>query len=160
MISLQFTGKQLNLHIFKTGCLLEPFVQTSLISFYNKYKLIDDTHKVFDEIHESHRLNVSYNALIYGYVLNFSAKDVMILFNKMRELGLAINESTIFGLVPLCGVSENLELGMYVHYFCVKFILDVDIFVGNCLLTMYANCGEVNFARKLFNNVPGKQLIT
>ncbi|EEF32045.1 pentatricopeptide repeat-containing protein, putative [Ricinus communis] len=107
-LSLPFTGEQLHSHVFKTGCLLEPFVQTALISMYGRCALIDNARKVFDE-------------------------------NRQSRI---------------------LEVGMSIHGFCVKFGLVMDMSVGNCLLTMYVKCGEVGSARKLFNDIPGKGLIT
>eukprot|EP00257_Ricinus_communis_P027689 XP_025015103.1 putative pentatricopeptide repeat-containing protein At3g11460, mitochondrial [Ricinus communis] len=159
-LSLPFTGEQLHSHVFKTGCLLEPFVQTALISMYGRCALIDNARKVFDENRQSSKLTVCYNALISGYAMNCRVKDAVLLFNDMRELGVEINGVTMLGLVPLCGVPGILEVGMSIHGFCVKFGLVMDMSVGNCLLTMYVKCGEVGSARKLFNDIPGKGLIT
>ncbi|CAK7341853.1 unnamed protein product [Dovyalis caffra] len=159
-VSLPTTGKQLHCHIIKTGCLLEPFVQTSLISMYCKCSLIDNARKVFDENPQSRKLTVCYNALLSGYALNSRVKDAVVLFCEMRELGVEINGVTMLGLVPVCGVPGNLGLGMCVHSFCVKFGLDMDSSIGNCLLTMYVKTGEIDCGRKLFNENPRKGLIT
>lgn len=159
-LSLPITGKQLHCHVFKTGCLLEPFVQTSLISMYGKCSLIDNARKLFDENPQSRKLTVCYNSLLSGYALNSRVKDVVVLFCEMRELGVEINGVTMLGLVQPCGIPGNLGLGMCVHGFCVKFGLDMDASVGNCLLTMYVKSGEIDCGRKLFDEMPRKGLIT
>ncbi|KAJ4831004.1 putative pentatricopeptide repeat-containing protein, mitochondrial [Turnera subulata] len=159
-LSLPFTGKQLHCHVLKTGCSPEPFLLTSLISMYCRLGSVESARQVFDENRHSSKLTVCYNALVSGYALNSRAKDAVLLFRQMREFGVAINGVTILGLVPVCGVPGSLELGMAVHGCCVKLGLDVETAVGNCLLTMYAKCGEIGCARKWFDEMPRKGLIT
>ncbi|KAG5243983.1 pentatricopeptide repeat-containing protein [Salix suchowensis] len=137
-LSLPITGKQLHCHVVKSGCLLEPFCS-----------LIDNARQVFDENPQSRNITVCYNSLLSGYALKSRVKDVVVLFCEMRGLGVEINGVTMLGLVQPCGIPGNLGLGMCVHGFCVKFGLDMDSSVGNCLLTMY-----------LFNEMPRKGLIT
>ncbi|KAF2289721.1 hypothetical protein GH714_038236 [Hevea brasiliensis] len=160
VLSLPTTGKQLHGHVIKTGCLFEPFVQTSLISMYGKCFLIDNARKVFDENPHSSKLMVCYNALISGYAFNLRVKETVSLFSEMREIGVEINGVTLLGLIPICGLPGNLELGMSVHACCTKLGFDADLSIGNCLLTMYVKCGEIDSARKLFNDMPEKGLIT
>lgn len=154
------SGAQLHCHVIKTGCKREPFVQTSLISFYCKCSSVDRARKVFDESGESRKLTVCYNALISGYTLNSRFYDGVVLFCKMREAGVSVNSVTMLGLVPLCTLPVHLGLGMCLHGCCVKFGLDTHNSVANCLLTMYVKCGAVHFALELFNLMPEKGLIT
>ncbi|CAL1389606.1 unnamed protein product [Linum trigynum] len=75
VLSLPVTGEQLHGQAITTGCLLEPFVQTSLISMYCKCNFVDVARQVFDENPLSRKLTVCYNALIAGYALNLRTKD-------------------------------------------------------------------------------------
>lgn len=127
---------------------------------YGKCSLIDNARQVFDENPQSRKLTVCYNSLLSGYALKSRVKDVVVLFCEMRGLGVEINGVTMLGLVQPCGIPGNLGLGMCVHGFCVKFGLDMDSSVGNCLLTMYVKSGEIDCGRKLFNEMPRKGLIT
>lgn len=115
---------------------------------------------MFDENPRSRNSTVCYNALISGYTLNSEFSEGVVLFRKMRELGVAVNSVTVLGLIPGCTESMYLALGMCFHGFCVKNGLDVDFSVGNCLLTMYVKCGSVQCARRLFDAMPEKGLIT
>ncbi len=49
---------------------------------------------------------------------------------------------------------------MCLHDCCVKVVLDSNMSVSNCLLTMYVKCGVVAYARELFNAMPKKGLST
>ncbi|KAH7554090.1 hypothetical protein JRO89_XS12G0109100 [Xanthoceras sorbifolium] len=159
-LSLPFVGSLLHCHVVKSGCDPEPFVLTSLISMYCKCALMDSARKVFDENTQSMKLTVCYNALIAGYVLNLRNCDAVLLFNKMRELGVEINAVTMLGLIPACAGPRYLWLGMCIHCCCVKSGLGVDLSVANCLVTMYLKCGSVDSGRSLFNEIPEKGLIT
>ncbi|XP_031258183.1 putative pentatricopeptide repeat-containing protein At3g11460, mitochondrial [Pistacia vera] len=160
VLSLPFPGSQIHCHVIKTGCELEPFVVTSLISLYCKCALLDSAHKVFDESSKVMKLTVCYNALISGYVLNSCVIDAVLLFGKMGEVGVERNAVTMLGLLPICLVPGFLWLGMCLHCLCVKMGLDFALSVANCLVTMYVKCGSVEYGRKLFNGMPEKGLIT
>ncbi|CAN1141907.1 Putative pentatricopeptide repeat-containing protein At3g11460, mitochondrial [Linum perenne] len=71
---------------------------------------------------------------------------------KSRELTVCYN-------ALIAGYSLNMR-GVCVHCFCMKLGLNLDLSVGNGLLSMYLRCGEINSARKLFDEIPGKGLIT
>lgn len=159
-LSLPLAGTQLHGHVVKTGCGLEPFVQTSLISMYCKCSIIDSARKVFDENPYARNLTVCYNALIAGYSLNSRFSDAVFLFREMRKEGVSVGAVTMLGLITLCTGPIHLGFGTCLHAFGVRFGLDGDLSVGNCLLTMYARCGSVDLARKFFEGMPEKGLIT
>ncbi|XP_015898638.3 putative pentatricopeptide repeat-containing protein At3g11460, mitochondrial [Ziziphus jujuba] len=159
-LSLLVTGKLLHGHVVKTGCEPEPFVQTSLISMYCRCSLIKNARRVFEDNDSSRKLTVCYNALISGYTSNSKISDAVLLFRRMREAGLSVNSVTMLGLIPGCIDPVHLGLGMCLHGCIIKSGLDIDLSVGNCLLTMYVKCGSVDYARSVFDEMPGKGLIT
>ncbi|PRQ43988.1 putative tetratricopeptide-like helical domain, DYW domain-containing protein [Rosa chinensis] len=159
-LSLPLTGSLLHSHVVKTGCEPDPFVQTSLVSMYCKCRSTDDARKVFDENPHSRKLTVCYNALISGHASNSKFRDAVSLFRRMREEGVEVNSVTMLGLIPGCVAPVHLSLGMCLHGSSVKCGFDVDLSVRNCLLTMYVKCGSIDNARKMFNAMPEKGLIT
>ncbi|XP_059646672.1 putative pentatricopeptide repeat-containing protein At3g11460, mitochondrial [Cornus florida] len=159
-LSLPIFGQQLHAHVVKTGCQSEPFVQTALISMYCKCYSVDNAGKLFDENPQSRKLTVCYNALIAGYAHNSQFSNAIILFCGMRSLGVSVNAVTMLGLIPGCTVAMHLGFGMSLHCCTVQCGLDTDISVENCLLSMYIRCGSVELARKLFDEIPQKGLIT
>ncbi|XP_006341234.1 putative pentatricopeptide repeat-containing protein At3g11460 [Solanum tuberosum] len=158
-LALPITGKQLHCHVIKLGCEFEPFVQTALISMYCRCKLTEFAQKVFDEMPQRN-LTVCYNALISGYVQNGNFLNGFLLFSEMRLRGVLFNAVTVLGLVPGCTASRYLWLGMSLHCLNVKCGLVNDLAIVNCLLTMYVRCASMELARKLFDHIPGKGLIT
>ncbi|OMO68342.1 hypothetical protein COLO4_29708 [Corchorus olitorius] len=159
-LSLPLSGHQLHCHVIKTGCSLEPFVLTSQISMYCKFNSLTSARKVFDENTISNQLIVCCNALISGYALRDRGFDAIDLFCRMREMGVSINSVTMLGLVPVFSEPEHFSVGMFFHGCCMKLGLNLDFSVFNCLLTMYVKCGAVESGRKLFDEMPEKDLIT
>ncbi|KAK4419396.1 putative pentatricopeptide repeat-containing protein, mitochondrial [Sesamum alatum] len=101
-LSLPLPGVQLHCHVIKCGCHSEPFVQTALISMYCRFSLLEKAYNVFDEIPDSDRLTVCYNALISGFVQKNRLPHGLVLLNEMRGKGVSLNEVTLLGLVPGC----------------------------------------------------------
>ena len=111
-LSLPISDSQLHCHVIKTGCNPDPFVQTSLILMYCRCSSIEYARKVFDENGESRKLTICYNVLISRYTSNSRFYDGVLLFRKMREVGLSVDSVTMLGLVPLCMLSMHLSFGM------------------------------------------------
>lgn len=120
----------------------------------------DTAYKLFDESPKSWELTVCYNALISGYVQDSQFSNGLLLFREMRSRGVAFNAVTVLGLVPGCTVPTHLELGMSLHCSSLKCGLNSDLAVANCFLTMYVRCAAFELARKLFDEIPMKELIT
>ncbi|KAH6830550.1 Pentatricopeptide repeat superfamily protein [Perilla frutescens var. hirtella] len=158
-LSLHLAGKQLHCHVIKGGCLLEPFVQTALISMYGKFCLLDNAHKVFDEIPDSARLTVCYNALISGLIQK-RLSNALLLFREMRTKDVPLHSVTILGLVPGCTIPLHLNLGSALHCLVVKYGFISDLNVANCFLSMYARCGSIESAKRVFDEIPERTLIT
>ncbi|XP_042498117.1 putative pentatricopeptide repeat-containing protein At3g11460, mitochondrial [Macadamia integrifolia] len=159
-LSLPFSGSQLHCHVVKTGCESDPYVLSSLISMYCKCSLIENGQKLFEQSPQPSKLTVCYNALISGYTLNFQFPNASLLFCRMQRTGVAFDDITMLGLIPVCTLPVHLGFGMSLHACNVKWALDTKPSVGNCLLTMYVRCGSVDHARRLFDAMPKKDLIS
>ncbi|CAK9145141.1 unnamed protein product [Ilex paraguariensis] len=158
-LSLPVPDAQLHCHVVKIGCESEPFVQTALTSMYCKCCRTNDARTLFDENPESRRLTVRYNALIAGYVQNSLLSYGFAMFREMRLAGMEVNAIKMLGLILVLLVQCIWVLGS-LHFYIVKYGLDTNLAIGNCFLTMYVRCGSVELARKLFDDIPEKGLIT
>lgn len=127
---------------------------------YSKCGLVEVARQVFEESPQLKKLTVCYNALISGYVYNSLILEAIMLINGMRGMGVEINDVTILGLVPGCTRPLHLKIGICFHCFCVKYGFYRNISVSNCFLTMYVRCGDIELARRLFDCVTDKGLIT
>jgi len=126
---------------------------------YSKTSLPCLARKVFDE--SPINLTISYNAMISGYTNNSMIVEAVKLFRRMLcENRFLFNSVTMLGLVSGIMVPEKLRLGFCLHGCCFKFGFENDLSVGNSFLTMYVKCGEVEYGRKVFDEILDKDLIT
>ncbi|KAF2306310.1 hypothetical protein GH714_016390 [Hevea brasiliensis] len=78
----------------------------------------------------------------------------------MRLSGICANRYTYPFVLKACGVSRERKNGQVIHGHAVKSGLDTDLFVGNSLVAFYAKCQEVDLSRKVFDEIPKRDLVS
>ncbi|KAF5206880.1 Pentatricopeptide repeat [Thalictrum thalictroides] len=91
--------------------------------------------------------------MIRGYACNgFSGKS-LVLYKEMLSFGHKADNFTYPFVLKACGDLLLVEIGKKVHCEVVVSGYESDIFVGNCLLSMYSRLGDMKTARKLFERM-------
>ncbi|XP_065877866.1 pentatricopeptide repeat-containing protein At3g24000, mitochondrial-like [Euphorbia lathyris] len=126
----------------------------SLINFYAKCRSLILARKVLDEMCE--RDVVSWTALIAGYVNEGCGNDAVGLYSEMRKENILPNEFAFSTVLKACSICLDVELGKQVHVEAIKAGLLTDLFVGSALVDLYAKCGEVELAERVFFEMPEK----
>lgn len=114
---------------------------------------------MFDEIPESSRLTVCYNAVISGLIQKRLSTGLL-LFHEMRAKDVPLHSVTILSLVPGCKIPQHLNLGSSLHSLVLKYGFISDRDVANCFLSMYSRCGSIECARNVFDEIEQRSLIT
>lgn len=151
-------GEQLHAMISKQGYITVTVIGNAVLDLYSKCKLLDEAFKVFQEIHR--RDTVSWNTLISGYVKSGHVLEVSYLLTQMMREGFAPNLYTYSSVLSLCSELPALSWGRETHSCIIKPEYDSDVFVGSSLIDMYAKCGRLEDARRTFNNLNSKNLVT
>lgn len=151
-------GIQLHCLIIKMGFESFTFVSNALLDFYAKIGCLDESIKTFFEM-DGHDI-VSWNALIAGCV-NSGHYEVAIRFiqNMLLE-GFDPDIYTYSSLLSICGDLPATEWGKQTHCCIIKPGLDSNVVVGSALVDMYAKCGRLNDARKVFDILPSKNPVS
>lgn len=118
--SLPFLGPPLHAQVLKRGVLKDPFVQTSLLSFYAECGNLRSARKVFEEMSE--RCVVACNAMIDAFCKNGDMGSALCIFEGMikRDVvswtsvvnGFRMNRRfceavRVFGSMMSCSVKSN-----------------------------------------------------
>eukprot|EP01018_Ginkgo_biloba_P028295 Gb_03034 [translate_table: standard] len=151
-------GKQVRVHIIKTGFESNVFVKNALVDMYAKCGSIEDALEMFDKIIE--RNLVSWTAMIAGYAQQGDGEAALTLFKEMHWLGWKPNQYTFASVLSACASLAVLETGIQIHALIIRIGLELDIFVGNALADMYAKCGIVENSLKVFGNMPKQNVVT
>lgn len=103
---------------------------------------------------------VSWTALIQGLVAEGFANDSIYLFQEMQNEGIMPNEFTLATGLKACSMCMALDLGKQMHAQAFKLGLLLDLFVGSALVDLYAKCGEIELASKMFIGMPQQNDVT
>ncbi|KAL1557461.1 pentatricopeptide repeat-containing protein-like protein [Salvia divinorum] len=104
----------------------------------------------------------AWNMLIKAYSKSSTPTEAVTLFSELlRTPGvLRPNQFTFPFVIKACGSGSMLGAGGSVHSFAVKAGFGSDPHVGNTLLTMYGGFGLVELARKVFDEMSERSVVS
>ncbi|GAA0156128.1 hypothetical protein LIER_13692 [Lithospermum erythrorhizon] len=151
-------GQQIHAHLFKVALDKDSKHRNHLINLYSKCGLFLFAREMIEESPETDL--VSWSSLISGYVQNGFFGNAISTFYEMYHLGISCNEFTYPCVLKACAIKKDLVIGREVHGVVYVSGYGNDIFVLNSLLGMYAKCGEFVDARRLFDEIPEKNVVS
>ncbi|KAI3505217.1 hypothetical protein L1887_27195 [Cichorium endivia] len=148
-LGLYNSGQQLHSYVLRHGFNADVFVSSALINFYVKLDLVKDAHNLFDEIPEPGL--VAWNSLISGYVRSGKSRIGLGLFLQLERSSISSDSYSFTTVLSACGQLNLVQLGTSVHSKIIKFGVQCNTIVANCLIDMYGKCEHVEDAIKIFN---------
>uniref|UniRef100_A0A803N6N5 Pentatricopeptide repeat-containing protein n=1 Tax=Chenopodium quinoa TaxID=63459 RepID=A0A803N6N5_CHEQI len=149
-------SKQIHGLIIKVGGSSNLFASSALIDVYCKCNFLEEARLVFNEISEKDV--VVWNALLFGYTQQLENEEALNLYSQFQVAGQKANEFTFVAMLTAASNLASLRHGQQFHCQLMKSGLDSDAFVTNALLDMYAKCGCLQDAYKLFNTTTWKDI--
>ncbi|KAJ4960050.1 hypothetical protein NE237_019960 [Protea cynaroides] len=149
------TGEALHGDVVKFGYESNVFVANSLVTMYGKCERPHVSRELFDRM--SARNVVSWSSLIGSYAQNGFYEEGMSLFLTMLNDRIRPNRATILNVIP-CVHREDHARGI-----CDVLVdcgLDLDQSVQNAVVGMYSKCGRIAIARRLFDVILDKDLVS
>nr|CAB3478653.1 unnamed protein product [Digitaria exilis] len=143
-------GRQLHAQAFRQG--LEPgaYVQTGLLNLYAKCEEVALARAVFDGMAGDKNL-VAWSAMIGGYSRVGMVNEALGLFREMQAAGVEPDEVTMVSVISACAKAGALDLGRWVHAYIDRKGITVDLELSTALIDMYAKCGLIERARRVFD---------
>ncbi|KAF4372132.1 hypothetical protein F8388_000348 [Cannabis sativa] len=136
-------------------------LSSKLLRLYASCGCIEDAHQVFDEMRK--RKNTSafvWNSLISGYTELGQYEDAMALYFQMEEEGFEPDRFTFPRVLKACGGIGSIQIGMAVHRHVVRLGFTNDGFILNALVDMYAKCGDILKARRVFDLISSRDSVS
>ncbi|XP_068657686.1 pentatricopeptide repeat-containing protein At1g08070, chloroplastic-like [Aristolochia californica] len=141
-------GKWAHNLMMETGIKMDMLVCTSLLDLYIKGGFFEEACKIFNQM--PIKDVVSWNSLIIGYAQNGYATEAMGFFTEMLHLGIEPNRVTLLGVLSSCAQLGALDEGKEIEHLVEKLGLQSDLSIGTALLDMYAKCGSLSDANRIF----------
>ncbi|XP_015572019.2 putative pentatricopeptide repeat-containing protein At1g68930 [Ricinus communis] len=185
----QSQAKKLHCHIIKTLANPEPFLYNNLMNAYGKLGNIAYARHLFDGMPQRNsfswntilsaysksghlpkmkeifslmpnRDGVSWNTILSGYASYGSVSDAVKAYNSMMRDGVFnLNRITFSTMLILASSRELVDLGRQIHGHIMKFGFGGYVFVGSPLVDMYAKTGLVYEAKKVFDEMPDRNVV-
>ncbi|KAK6920912.1 Pentatricopeptide repeat [Dillenia turbinata] len=114
---------------------------------------------MFDEIPIKNL--VCWTALISAYVDDQKPNMALQLFRKMQMDNIEPDHVSITVALTACADLGALDMGEWIHaYLQSKELVKADLSLHNALINMYAKCGDIITARRLFDGLVNKDVTT
>jgi len=130
----------------------DVFIGTGLVVMYSKMGQLDSARKVFDKMPTKDV--VSWNAMISGYSQSSNPGEAMEIFRRMQMEGVEPDSVSILNLAPAVSKLEDVRCCTSINCYVIR--RRVFGVVSNSLIDMYSKCGEVNLARRIFDEMQVK----
>ncbi|KAK6128241.1 LOW QUALITY PROTEIN: hypothetical protein DH2020_038014 [Rehmannia glutinosa] len=102
-----------------------------------------------------------YNALIRGFSDSDSPQNSISMFSLMlKNLDCPVDSFSLAFTVKSAANMRCLLTGVQLHCQAVTRGLDTHLFVGTTLISLYAECGCVEFAENMFDEIPDPNVVT
>ncbi|CAH1423936.1 unnamed protein product [Lactuca virosa] len=135
-------------------------ISSKLLRLYSSNGYIDEAHQVFDYMYDRNSSAFAWNSLISGYTETGLYEDALALYFQMVEEGVDPDGFTFPRVLKACGGMGLIHVGQQVHREIIRCGYVNDGFVLNGLVDMYAKCGDIVKARKVFDKIPSKDIVS
>ncbi|CAJ1974308.1 unnamed protein product [Sphenostylis stenocarpa] len=134
------------------------FLLNRAIESYAKCHCLRDARELFDEM--PRRDGGTWNALITAYSQFGFPDQAFSLFTCMTRSGVFPTEVTFASVLASCAAAFELLLSKQVHGLVTKFGFCGNVILGSSLVDVYARCGVMIDARRMFHEIPQPNAVT
>ncbi|KAL1332020.1 pentatricopeptide repeat-containing protein At4g38010 [Arachis duranensis] len=136
----------------------ELVVDNALMDMYMKCESVADARQVFDEMPEKDI--ISWTSMIGGLVRCQFPNESLNLFYEMQASGFEPDGVILTSVLSASASLGLLEYGRWVHEYIDCSCIKQDVHIGTALVDMYAKCGCIEMAQRVFNDMPSKNIRT
>ncbi|KAG6768530.1 hypothetical protein POTOM_027452 [Populus tomentosa] len=167
----------------------EVFIQNRLIDVYGKCGYLDYARKVFDRMSEKNVFSYnsiistlmrwgfvdesawlfslmpekdqcSWNSMIAGFAQHDRFEEALDWFVRMHRDDFVLNDYSFGSGLSACSRLKDLKLGAQIHGLISKSKYSLDVFMGSGLIDFYSKCGLVGCARRVFDGMEEKNVVS
>ncbi|KAF5184276.1 Pentatricopeptide repeat-containing protein [Thalictrum thalictroides] len=150
-------GSQIHGLIVKTCFDSNEYVQNSLIDMYSKCGFVDIAYKIFGEMQV--KSLITWNSMVCGFTQNGNSVEAIGLLDQMHYKNLEMDSVTFLSAIQSCSHLGYLEKGKCFHHKLIINGLEKDSYVDTALTDMYAKCGDLPTAQRVFDTMLERSVV-
>ncbi|KAI5073845.1 hypothetical protein GOP47_0011858 [Adiantum capillus-veneris] len=151
-------GRLMHSQIVELELECNVLVGNTLVFMYAKCGSLEEGRKLFDKL--PHRDLVSWGAMITGYAKCERALPALELYGKLKQEGVVPSKVIFLCTLKACTSIGSLTKGRHVHNHVVISGYVADVNIGSTLVDMYAKCGSLEEACKIFKDLPERTIVS
>ncbi|XP_019059331.1 PREDICTED: pentatricopeptide repeat-containing protein At1g08070, chloroplastic-like [Tarenaya hassleriana] len=153
-----FDVKKIHAHVVVNGVFHVLAIANKLLYMYSQFRAVADAKALFDEM--SVKDSVSWSVMVGGFSKSGDILSCLRIFRLIIRSGLNLDSYTLPMVIRVCRDKKDVVVGRLVHDVALKFGLESDRYVCAAFVDMYAKCGMIDGARKLFDEMSQRDLVT
>ncbi|KMT10774.1 hypothetical protein BVRB_5g114300 [Beta vulgaris subsp. vulgaris] len=134
----------------------------SLLAGHIKCQDFDGARGVFDALPV--RTVVAWTAMLRGCAQNGWFRHALWLFQEMRRASLELDQVSLVVALSVCAEIGDLSIGKWIHSYVIKASdgegRDVCVRLHNALVHMYASCGVIEEAYRIFRDMTRRTVVS
>jgi pentatricopeptide repeat protein len=154
--------KQIQTQMIITGLILDGLAASRLIAFcaISESRNLDYCKKIFNSLNNPNVF--SYNVMIRGFYDIEKPEESLLLYREMlrRGNGLRPDNHTYPLLLKCCTKLLVIRFGFTVIGHVVRLGFGSDLYVNNAVIHFLVSCGELDYARKVFDESCVRDLVS
>ncbi|KAL4195294.1 hypothetical protein AMTRI_Chr05g63930 [Amborella trichopoda] len=149
--------KQIHAQMLRNGIFHDPFFASRLVAFcsISPNGNLNYADLLLTQIHNP--TIFTYNTIIKGYMIKDLYSKAFSIYQKIFEDGFLPDNFTFPSVLKAC---QDLNEGKMLHCHVFKLGFQEDIYVQNAQINMYANCDGLESARKVFDKMIDKNVVS
>ncbi|GMG99584.1 hypothetical protein Nepgr_001424 [Nepenthes gracilis] len=141
-------GRQLHAYALRNGFVMSLALTTALLDMYGKCSRFGVARAIFNSMESKDVM--AWTAIISSCTKANYIHEAIDHFVKMRNAGVRPNQVTMVSLLSLCAEAAALDIGKWIHACIYNQRIEVDVVLKTALVDMYAKCGDIDGAYKVF----------
>ncbi|EFJ16636.1 hypothetical protein SELMODRAFT_116290 [Selaginella moellendorffii] len=150
-------GKSIHRSVVDMGLDRDEVVKSFLLGMYGKCGSLEDVKRSSCEVHE--RNTIAWNTIIGAYARYSDHFQALRSFQQMQLEGVKADAVTFVLMLGTCSSPAHLAQGILLHDWISQLGFE-SIIVHNSLTAMYAKCGSLDAARKMFEEMPSRNSVS
>ncbi|QHO36267.1 hypothetical protein HN51_029591 [Arachis hypogaea] len=151
-------GKTIHGLAIRKGFLPHPVLETALLDMYGEFGILKLAEVTFDQMMDKNL--ITWNAMIAAYVQNDWYRKALKLFEELLSGYLKPDTVTIASILPAYANLASLRECRQIHGYILKLNFHLNNFVSNSIMYMYASCGDLALACRIFREMACRDIIS